>query len=97
MIELIDDGMLGSEWCPDCHKAYAVCECGHDDDAISDGLQEAALALSARLKKAEAENRELRKAAERVYQLRSEAPAGEKFTEFYSAVLRLGHVLKEKI
>lgn len=27
MSELIDDGMLNSEWCNECHKAY--CECGH--------------------------------------------------------------------
>lgn len=35
----------------------------------------------------------LTNAAEKVYQLRTEAPAGENFVEFYYAVLSLGRAL----
>lgn len=36
----------------------------------------------------------LKKAAEKVYQLRAEAPAGDNFVEFYNALIMLGHALK---
>lgn len=35
----------------------------------------------------------LTNAAEKVYQLRTEAPAGDRFIEFYQAVISLGHAL----
>ena len=35
----------------------------------------------------------LTKAAEKVYQLRTEAPGGDRFVEFYNALLLLGHAL----
>ena len=64
--------------------------------AMADQLEQSALSLSDRLKKVEAENERLRKAAEKVYRLRTEAPAGDKFVEFYNALILLGHALKEK-
>lgn len=36
----------------------------------------------------------LTKAAEKVYRLRAEAPAGDKFAEFYNALIMLGNALK---